>query len=57
MLQPLKDAYNYYETKKLEEDLAKDDIDRNKVICLFFVVVFTSLSLCGKFSVNIIVLH
>ena len=31
MLQPLKDAYVYYESKKLEEDLAKDDYDKTKV--------------------------
>nr|AFK83799.1 phosphodiesterase [Mnemiopsis leidyi] len=30
MLQPLKDAYVYYESKKLEDDLAKDDHNRNK---------------------------
>lgn len=31
MLQPLKDAYIYYESKKLEDDLANDDHNRNKV--------------------------
>ncbi|XP_063689623.1 high affinity cGMP-specific 3',5'-cyclic phosphodiesterase 9A-like [Bolinopsis microptera] len=30
MLQPLKDAYVYYESKKLEDDLAKDDHNRTK---------------------------
>ena len=45
MLQPLKDAYVYYESKKLEDDLAKDDHNRNKVYrkVLFFNRVSSKL--------------
>lgn len=53
MLQPLKDAYVYYESKKLEDDLAKDDHNRNKVYRK--VLFFTSVSIILIVTINIVI--